>query len=139
MPYQKGTLKAVGYINGVEAAEWQLTTADKPVKIHLTADRTAIETDGRDLSYITIEITDKNGLLNPQANNQINFSLEGNGKFVGVGNSNPTNIESFQQHMRKTFDGRCLVIVRAGTQAGEIRLKATSENLKSAEVITKVE
>jgi beta-galactosidase len=139
VPYQKGTLKAVGFCKGMKTAEWQLTTAEKPAKIHLSADRTTIKADGLDLSYITVEITDKNGVLNPQANNQIQFSVEGNGKIVGVGNSNPTSIESFQQPTRKAFEGKCLVIVQSGKQAGEIRLKATSENLKSAEVIVKVE
>jgi beta-galactosidase len=139
VPYQKGILKAVGYIKGVKAAEWQLTTAIKPAKIHLTADRTSIKADGQDLSYITVEITDKNGVLNPQANNQINFSIEGDGNILAVGNSNPTSIESFQQPTRKAFEGKCLVIVQSVKQAGEIRIKAASENLKGAEVIIKAE
>jgi len=138
VPYQKGTLKAVGYIKGVKAAEWQLTTANKPTQIQITADRITIKADGQDLSYITVEIADKNGVLNPQANNQIKFSIEGNGKIVGVGNSNPTSIESFQQQTRKAYEGKCLVIVQSEKQAGEIKLKATSENLKEGELTINV-
>jgi beta-galactosidase len=139
IPYQKGILKVVGYIKGIKAAEWQLTSANRSAKIHLEADRTTIKADGQDLSYITVEITDKNGILNPQANNQIKFSIEGNGKIVAVGNSNPISIESFQQSTRKAFEGKCLVIVQSDKKAGEIRLKAFSETLKGSEVIIKVE
>ncbi len=137
--YQRGTLKSVGYIKGVKASEWQLTTADKPAKINLTADRTTIKADGQDLSYITVEVTDKNGLLNPQANNKITFSIAGNGKIIAVCNSNPTSLESFQQPTRKAYDGKCLVIVQSDKQAGEIRLKASSESLKGQEIIIKSE
>jgi beta-galactosidase len=139
VPYQKGTIKAVGYISGAKTAEWQLTTADKPSKIHLSADRAKIKADGQDLSFITVEITDNNGILNPQADNQIKFSIEGNGKIIAVCNSNPTSIESFQQPTRKAFEGKCLVIVQSGQNAGEIRLKASSEKLKSNEIVIKVE
>ena len=139
VPYEKGTLNAVGYIKGVMAAEWQLVTAGKPAKIRLTADRETIKADGQDLSYITVEVTDKSGILNPLANNQIDFSIEGNGKIVAVGNSNPTSIESFQQPTRKVYEGKCLVIVQASKQAGEIRLKASSETLKASEIVIKAE
>lgn len=135
VPYTKGTLKVVGYRKGMKVSEDQLFTANNPEKIRLTADRNTIKADGQDLSYITVEITDKNGILNPQANNQVNFSIEGNGKIIAVGNSNPTSIESFQQPTRKAFDGKCLVIVQAGKQAGKIRLKASSGNLKGAEIV----
>ena len=58
--------------------------------------------------------------------------IEGNGKIVAVGNSNPTSVESFQQPTRKAFEGKCLVIVQSGKQAGEILLKASSKLLKKA-------
>ncbi len=129
IPYEKGVLKAIGYIRGAKAAEWQLVTAGKPAKIRLTADREMIKADGRDLSYITVEITDKSEVLNPQANNQINFSIKGNGKIVAVGNSNPTSIESFQLPTRKAFEGKCLVIIRSTNKPGTITLTAKSNGL----------
>jgi len=139
VPYEQGTLKTIGYTKGIKTDECKLITAKEPVKIQLTADRTTIKADGQDLSYITVEITDKNGILNPQANNRIKFSIEGKGKIVAVGNSNPTSIESFQQPQRKAYEGKCLVIVQSGKQAGEIKLKASSEKLKGQEITVKTE
>jgi beta-galactosidase len=135
IPYQKGTLKTVGYIKGAKAAEWQLTTADKPSKIHLTADRRTIKADGQDLSYVTVEISDKNGILNPQFNNQINFSIEGEGTIAAVGNANPTSVESFQQAYRKAYEGKCLIIIRSKKKAGQIILNASCKGLKSDRIV----
>jgi len=111
--YKQGTLKTIGYIKGTKTAESKLTTAKEPSIIHLTADRTNIKADGQDLSYVTVEITDKKGNLNLQFNNRINFSIEGEGKIVAVENSNPTSLESFQQLYHKAYEGKCLVIVQS--------------------------
>ena len=135
VPYQKGTLKTVGYNRGVIAAERQLITASKPTKIRLSSDRTTIKADGQDLSYITVEITDNNGILNPQFNNLINFKIEGEGTIAAVGNGNPTSVESFQQPYRKAYEGKCLVIIRSKKKAGQIILNASGKGLKSDKII----
>ena len=135
VPYKQGTLKTIGYIKGIKAAESKLITAKEPAKIHLTADRANIKADGQDLSYVTVEITDKNGILNPQFSNLINFSIEGDGKIVAVGNSNPTSIESFQQSYRKAYEGKCLVIIQSNNKSGQIILHASSKGLTSDKII----
>jgi beta-galactosidase len=131
VPYEKGILKVVGYSKGAKVAEWQLATAGEPAEIHLTADRNTIKANSQDLSYITVKVTDKNGILNPQFNNLINFSIEGEGKIAAVGNSNPTSIESFKQPYRKAYEGKCLVIIQSEYKPGKINLTATSEGLIS--------
>jgi beta-galactosidase len=135
VPYEPGTLKAIGYLNGEKTAEWKLITAGEPSKIHLTADRTFLKADGHDLSYVTVEITDKNGILNPQFNNLINFTIEGEGTIAAVGNSNPISMESFQQPYRKAYEGRCLVIVRSNKKAGQIILHASGKGLTSDRIV----
>jgi beta-galactosidase len=137
VPYERGTLTAIGYKNNKEQARWQLITAGKPVKIQLTADRTLITADGQDLSYITVEITDKYGILNPQFNDRINFNIEGEGTIAAVGNSNPKSVESFQQPFRKAYEGRCLVIIRSNKKAGQIILHASCKGLTSHSIIIK--
>jgi beta-galactosidase len=135
VPYEQGSLKTIGYINGIKKAESMLKTAKVPTKIHLSADRTIIKANGQDLSYVTVEITDNNGVLNPQFNNLINFSTEGEGKIVAVGNSNPISIESFQQPYRKAYEGKCLVIVQSNKKEGQFTLHATAKGLSSDKII----
>lgn len=135
VPYQAGVLKAIGYDNGQQVNAAELRTAQAPTQIKLAADRTQIKADGQDLSYVTVELLDARGVRNPQAENLVQFSVAGPGTIVGVGNANPMSTESYQQPQRKAWQGRCLVIIKAGKQAGRILVKATSAGLRPAQVV----
>ena len=85
IPYEPGTLKAVAYDENDEiVAEDVVTTAGDPAAISLSADRQVIESDGRDLSYITVDVLDADGNFVPTADNQMYFNITGDGKIVGV-------------------------------------------------------
>jgi beta-galactosidase len=134
VPYTAGTLKAVGYSTGDPVVSSELVTAEEPVDLKLTADRMEIRADGQDLSYILVELLDHKGQRNPKEQNLVKFEIEGPGTIAAVGSSNPFGLESFRLPKRKTYQGRCLVIVRAGREPGEIILKAASDGLQPAEV-----
>jgi len=132
--YQPGILKVVGYANGKEVASSQLQTAKQVSKIKLSADRATIKADAQDLSYITVELTDANGLRNPKAENLVRFTIQG-GTIVGVGNANPVSLESYQLPQRKAWQGRCLVIVKSSDKAGRITLTASANGLPSSKLV----
>ncbi|KAA2241742.1 glycoside hydrolase family 2 protein [Chitinophaga agrisoli] len=134
VPYQPGTLKAVGYSQGKEVSNAALRTADAPAQLQLSADRTTIHAKGQDLSYITVELQDKNGVRDTRAENAVRFTVEGPGVIAGVGNANPISTESCQLPRRKAWQGRCLVIVKSTGEKGNIVLKAAADGLKGAEV-----
>lgn len=139
VPYQAGTLKAVGYNKGKAVNSTVLRTAAAPVQIKLTPDRTTLKSDGQDLSYITVELLDQNGVRDPKAEQLVRFEVEGPGEIAGVGNANPMSVESYQQPQRKTWQGRCMVIVRSAGNPGTIKIRASVEGLKPAEVTLNVE
>jgi beta-galactosidase len=134
VPYQPGKLKAVGYKGKKQIAISELQTAKEPTQIKLSADRTQIQANGQDLSYITVELTDADGIRNPKANNLVEFEIEGPGTIIGVGNANPISLESYELPKRKAWQGKCMVIVKSQQKTGEILLKASSNGLKGAEV-----
>lgn len=134
VPYQPGTLVAIGYEGGKKLASWQLRTAEHATRIKLIADRMEIRADGQDLSYITVELLDKNGTRHPKAQNLIEFGIQGPGTIIAVGSSNPRSTESFRQPRRRAYQGRCLAIVKSSQRAGPITLHAASQGLESAEV-----
>jgi beta-galactosidase len=134
VPYQAGTLKATGYHGGIEVRSAALQTAGQPAKINLAADRAAIRANGQDLSYITVELQDENGVRHPKADNEVHFEINGPGMIVGVGNANPVSTESYQLPQRKAWQGRCLVIVKSTGRPGNITVKATAPGLKEGEV-----
>jgi beta-galactosidase len=135
VPYESGILSAKGYDGSSEVATCELKTAEKPLKISLTADHTILEADGQDLSYITVEIQDVNGVKNPVAENLVQFEIEGPGSVIAVGSSNPMGIESFKQPLRKAYQGRCQVIIKSENIPGNIKLKASSDGLSPAEIM----
>lgn len=73
-----------------------MKTAGTPAKIILTADRNSIMADGKDLSFITATIADKDGNVAPFADNEINFEISGSGFIAGVDNGSETSHESFK-------------------------------------------
>ena len=134
VPYSPGELKAVGYNDSKKVTTALLQTASAPTQIKLSADRNKINADGEDLSYITVEVTDQKGVLNPKAENLINFTLEGPGTIAGVGNANPVSTESYQQPQRKAWRGKCIIVIKSTKETGII-LKAKGEGLKTATIV----
>lgn len=132
--YEPGTLLSRGYKAGKMVETSELKTSGKPARIMLTADRDEIKTGGQDISYITVEILDDQGIRHPKANNLINFKLEGPGEILSVGSSNPASRESYKRPVRKAYQGRCVVIVKSGKEPGVIKLKAESTGLEDGEI-----
>jgi beta-galactosidase len=133
--YQPGELKVIAYKNGAKWAEDVVRTTDKASQLSVAADRPVVHADGSDLIYITVRIEDKNKLLVPKSDNQLNFSIEGPGRIVATDNGDATSHESFQAKSKKAFNGLCLVIVAAEKGAtGSFTVKAESKGLKKASV-----
>ncbi|AWW29582.1 glycoside hydrolase family 2 [Echinicola strongylocentroti] len=134
VPYQAGELKVVGYKEGKAIQEKTINTAGKPASISLNVDRTEIDADGRDLAYVTVKVTDKDGNTCPIADNLVEFEVKGEGELIAVDNGDPTSVSPFQADYRKAFNGMCLAIIRATEKPGNIELTATSKSLKKAQV-----
>ncbi len=136
--YEAGTVKVVAYNEKGEAvAEKEIKTAGKPYKIELIPDRTEITADGKDLSFVTVKVVDKEGNLCPVAANQIKFKVKGNGKYVAGANGDPTSLESFQEPTMKVFNGMMTAIIGSNEIPGTITLEATSKGLKKGSVTIK--
>jgi beta-galactosidase len=135
VPYAPGELRAVGLINGKEVARTTLKTAGEPKAIRLTADRSTIRADRNDLSYVTIEVVDQNGIVVPTASIPVYFTVSGAGELAATGSSAPNDAASFYVPLRKTYEGRALAILRPAGDAGKIILRAEAEGLKAATIV----
>jgi beta-galactosidase len=139
IPYVPGELKVTGINGKKKIASAMLLTAGVSTNIRMTPDKNIIKADNQDLSYITIELTDEKGILNPNADDLIKFGIEGSGVIVGVGNANPLSIESYQLPQRKAWRGKCLVVVKSNGKPGEITLTVSAEGLPEAKMIIRAE
>jgi beta-galactosidase len=135
VPFEPGTLKAVSRKNGKIVLTDERKTAGAPAKIILKADRNKIEADGKDLSFITATIVDKNGVVVPRADNEIYFKITGTGFIAGVDNGNETSHESFKGNKHAAFNGLALAILQSNGKKGTITLTAASEGLQPATIV----
>jgi beta-galactosidase len=132
MPYSPGLLSAVGVVDNKELETTILQTAGSAAKIKLIPDRTKISANGQDLSFITIEVTDKDGILQPNAQNQLQFDISGPGVIAGVDNANLKDVEPYIGITRKAWHGRALVVIRSTKNTGDIKLTVISPGLTDA-------
>lgn len=133
--YEPGELKVIAYKNGKRWAEDTVTTIGEAVQIMLKADRANINSDGKDLSFITVTVTDKNGRTVPRASNDIRFEISGAGEIAATDNGDATDHRGFKSTSRKAFNGMALVIVRSVKgKSGKMKIRAISNGLKSAEI-----
>lgn len=135
VPYSPGTLKAVGTAKDGSTMTTEMKTAGAPAAILLEPDRSAITADGRDLSFVTVSIVDKEGTLVPDAANLVNFSVSGQGSIAGVDNGKETSMEPFKAHYREAYNGKCVVILESTFKPGTIKLDASSAGLKPATIL----
>lgn len=130
--YQPGEVRVVSRKDGVEILSQTIRTASEPAQIRLTPDRTILQADGSDLSFVTVEVLDKEGNLCPNADNDITFNVEGNAFIAGVDNGSPYSMERFKSNRRKAFYGKCLVVLQNNGNTGVATLTANSNGLKAA-------
>lgn len=136
--HEPGTLTAVGYSGGRETMRSEVRTAGEPAAIVLSADRSEINADGQDLSFITVTVVDKDNVPVPHADNLVEFSVEGPGFIAGVDNGSQTSMEPFKADYRRAFNGKCLVVVQSRKEKGVITLKASSGGVAGAACTVRV-
>lgn len=134
VPYAPGVLEARGYLGDVPSGSEKVETTGAPAKLNLDADRTMLDADGEDVAVVTVSILDQEGRAVPTADNRVEFSLEGQGRIIGVGNGDPTSHEKDQASERRLFNGLAEVIVKTTRMAGPIRLTARADGVAAAEL-----
>lgn len=133
--YEPGELIAVGWNYGRKVAEHVIKTASKPHKIILEPDKTELDADGLDLVYFDVKVVDENGVVVPYADNNIQFTVRGEGVNAGVGNGNIYSDELWQSNNRSAYQGQVQLIIRSTQKAGKINIEAKSKGLDSDKVM----
>ncbi|NLJ00669.1 MAG: glycoside hydrolase family 2 protein [Bacteroidales bacterium] len=133
--YEPGTVKVVAYDeDGNAVAEKEIRTAGKPHRLVLEADRTTIEADGKDLSFITVSVVDRDGNPCPNVNELVRFNVKGAGTYRAGANGDATSLDLFHLPQMHLFNGKLVAIVESGETPGTITLEATSRGLRKANI-----
>lgn len=141
VPYEDGTITAEAWDAegqpidlGTAQGRTSVTTTGEAAELSASVDRTEIAADGAELSYITVDVTDEDGNIVPDAGNNVKFTVEGEGKLVGVDNGKQDDHQSYQDDNRDAFNGQLVAIVQSTKTAGEITVTASAEGLDPATV-----
>ena len=143
IPYTPGTLRAEAIdeqgnpIPSMNTGRNILRTAGTPYAIRLKADRTAIQANNQDLSFITVEVVDKNGVVCPNAANELSATLAGRGTLAAFGNADIKDLGCTVDNVHNVWKGRSLAVVRSTYHSGNAVLTVTGKGLKSAKVVIK--
>ena len=121
VPYEEGTLCAKAGGRSVT-----LSTAGEPARIRLTADRSVITADGQDLSFVTLEVVDREGRVCPDAAIPCEAIVEGQGKMMAFATADLKDREPKTSPSVTTWKGRALLVVRSSLSKGKAQVTIKS-------------
>lgn len=134
VPFEPGVLRVVGHFaDGSECSEVLHTPSD-PAAVVLTSDKETLLSDGRDIAFVEISVSDRNGVPVGNARNCIRVEVSGAGRLVGLDNGDSTDYDSYKGDNRRLFSGKLLAMVESTLKPGEITVRAYSEGLEPAEL-----
>lgn len=140
VPYEPGELKVVAYDENDKIAEERIVhTAGAPARISLSADRSVVNADGKDLCYVTVSITDKNDVPCPLADNLLFFEVTGNGRLRAAANGDATDLTAFSSNYYRVFNGKLVLVIEPSKHPGDILVRVNGGMLSSGEVVIKCE
>lgn len=124
--YEPGELKVVAYDkDGKPAMEKKVCTAGEPAMLSLEPDVKSLKADGNDLCYITVTMKDENGNVCPDADDLLEVTVEGAGKFKAICNGDATSLESFVVPRMMLFHGQLVVTVQSSQVKGDMTVTVT--------------
>lgn len=127
--FEKGTISAVGYINGIPAARTENKTAGKTDALKVEPHKGYIFNDGADAVAVNISAVDKNGTAVPAENRKVKITVTG-GRVLGTGNGDPNSHEADYLPERHLFIGLCQALIAADEGAISVSVTVSAEGLE---------
>ncbi len=134
VPYEAGTLMAVGSTKGRKVATDEIHTAGRQARIELVTNRTKLTPGWDEVAEVRATVVDANGVRIYPANDLVRFEVAGPGVVAAVDNGDLNSHESFQGNVRHAFNGSCVAWIRATASTGTITVRATTGNLDAGTV-----
>ncbi len=135
IPYNKGTLKAIGYDenNNIISID-EKKSFGSPKKIYLHTSNKTILANGEDLAFIEINMLDENNNIVENANNRVYINVTGEGRLIGIDNGDSTDFDQFKGNTKRLFSGKLLAIIAPTYKSGVITIDISSYGLKNASI-----
>jgi beta-galactosidase len=124
--YQPGTVDVVVYKDGREWARDKVVTAGKAARLAASVDFAGI-----DLTYVTVDVLDRKGILVPDAAQELTFTVKGPAEILATDAGDATSHIPFYSHTLPAFHGKASAIVRR-TGEGPVTITVKARGLKPA-------
>jgi len=139
VPYEGGEIRAVNLDrNGKKTGEAGLSAAIGKTSIRLTPQKTELSANGQDIVFVQTELVGDNGVVKSSSDTCLFVTVEGCGSLQAFGSARPNMAESFVSDSHTTYYGKALLAVRAGYEAGEIKIRVRGDGLETAELKVEV-
>ncbi|MFC2089855.1 glycoside hydrolase family 2 TIM barrel-domain containing protein [Bacteroidota bacterium] len=137
VPYEEGTLKAIGIIDDQIQESVILRTAGEVANLNMKAEDYEIAADRNRLIYIQVEARDEKGILHSKAYDELTVKLEGPAELLSSGNASPYVEGSFKDPVFKLFRGKGLIILRSTGEKGEVSVEVHNQkNVSGYQTVT---
>ena len=137
IPYEKGTLKAVGYSSPQQqqvsnAVQHEISTTGSAVRLIVTPDKQTWKADGEDLQHLRITAVDSKGRKVWDCQDEVSIAIDGDAKIAAIGNGNIFGDKiSTTGNTCHLYKGTALVILRSASKPSAVTLKVNSPKYKS--------
>ncbi len=129
--YEPGEITAIAYDEaGMEIARESRHSFGDAAKITLEVNKQVLRSDGEDLAFVTIGVTDKDGYPVENAMNYVEVLVNGAGRLLGLDNGDSADFDEYKGNVRKLFNGKLLAVVGSKTEAGEITITVQGKGLE---------
>lgn len=131
--YRPGRIEAVLYQDGQETGRYALETASDRLQLLVEDQNGEAATDGKDLLYFMVSLTDEQGILKPACDREVRVSVSGAGMLQGFGSAAPLSTECFTTGVFTTYYGKAALAVRPVGE-GEIHIQVQAEGCDAVEI-----
>jgi len=132
VPYKAGKLEIVSKKDGVTVLTQEVKTAGQAVRLAASVDQAFFRGITGDLIFVTIRLTDKNGVLVTGDDREISFSIKGPANLVGLSNGYQAGSLSLKGKTFNTWKGKLVAIIEPKVSKGHIEIDIQGEGMEMA-------
>lgn len=134
--YEGGSITALAYSNGKVVQRSSLKAAGVTIVKARAEGKTSLIADGQSLSYLEIELSDAEGIVEMLDDDTLTVRVEGPASLIGLANAALATTERFDDNVHTTHYGRAQAVIRSGKVPG--RVKVTIESGRHGKAVVQL-